>query len=91
MSIIIHDCTTGEISERELTAEEETQRQQEATESAWTMLRTQRDQLLASTDWTVLSDSPTPTAAWKVYRQALRDLPANTTDPFNPNWPTPPS
>ena len=28
---------------------------------------------------------------WKTYRQALRDLPSNTTDPFNPTWPTKPS
>jgi hypothetical protein len=25
------------------------------------------------------------------YRQALRDLPANTTDPENPVWPTAPN
>jgi len=28
--------------------------------------------------------------AWLDYRQALRDLPGNTTDPENPVWPTPP-
>ena len=28
--------------------------------------------------------------AWKTYRQALRDLPANTKDPANPTWPTKP-
>ena len=58
---------------------------------AWDNLRTERNSLLAQCDWTVLADTPTPTAAWKAYRQALRDLPANTTDPFNPVWPTPPS
>jgi hypothetical protein len=58
---------------------------------AWIALRAERNRLLAASDWTVLGDSPTPTAAWKAYRQALRDLPANTTDPFNPIWPTPPS
>ena len=29
--------------------------------------------------------------AWKTYRQQLRDLPANTSDPTNPTWPTKPS
>ena len=29
--------------------------------------------------------------AWKTYRQALRDLPSNTSDPANPTWPTKPS
>lgn len=91
MSVITHNCETGEISERELTAEEQAQRQQDGIESAWAMLRAQRDGLLAASDWTVLSDTPTSTAAWKTYRQALRDLPANTTDPFQPVWPTPPS
>ena len=60
-------------------------------EVAWHNLRVERNQLLAACDWTVLSDTPTSTAAWKTYRQALRDLPANTTDPFNPVWPTPPA
>jgi len=27
---------------------------------------------------------------WMDYRQALRDLPANTTDPANPDWPVKP-
>ena len=27
---------------------------------------------------------------WATYRQALRDLPANTSDPANPTWPTKP-
>jgi len=30
-------------------------------------------------------------AAWAAYRQALRDLPANTADPRNPVWPIPPA
>jgi hypothetical protein len=60
-------------------------------DDAWTNLRNERNALLTNSDWTVLADSPTPTAAWKAYRQALRDLPANTTDPTAPDWPTPPS
>jgi hypothetical protein len=58
---------------------------------AWNAFRAERNRLLAASDWTVLGDSPTPTAIWKAYRQQLRDLPANTTDPFAPIWPTPPS
>jgi hypothetical protein len=27
---------------------------------------------------------------WKVYRQALRDIPSTTEDPENPVWPEPP-
>lgn len=54
-------------------------------------LRRVRDQMLASSDWTQSSDAPVNQAAWAAYRQQLRDLPANTTDPANPAWPSPPS
>jgi hypothetical protein len=87
---LIHNCETGEITEVELT-DEEIAALRPADEAAWNALRAERNRRLADTDWTVLGDSPTPTAAWKAYRQALRDLPVNTTDPFNPVWPTPPA
>ena len=54
------------------------------------ILRTTRNHLLAETDWMANSDV-TMTDAWKNYRQALRDLPANTSDPANPTYPTKPS
>ena len=57
-------------------------------------LRYERDKKLAETDWVVTKANETGVAesdAWKTYRQALRDLPTNTTDPFNPTWPTKPS
>ena len=63
------------------------------TEAAWDALRAQRDVRLFACDWTQLSDAPLTTdekTAWTAYRQELRDLPENTTDPFNPVWPTPP-
>jgi hypothetical protein len=56
----------------------------------WTALRAERNQLLAATDWWALVDSPTMSDAQTVYRQALRDIPANTTDVANPTWPTKP-
>ena len=52
-------------------------------------LRFQRNKLLQETDWMAGSDV-TMSDAWKTYRQALRDLPANTKDPANPTWPTKP-
>lgn len=42
------------------------------------VLRQKRDQLLSETDWWCVSDR-TPTQAQLDYRQALRDLPANST------------
>lgn len=60
---------------------------------AWQKFRTQRNRLLASCDWTQLADvdlSPEVATAWTDYRQALRDLPDNINDPYNPIWPTQP-
>ena len=60
------------------------------------LLRQQRDQLLAQTDWWVLPDR-TATQAQLDYRQALRDLPANSSPELdangqliNVNWPEKP-
>ena len=69
-----------------------------AAEQALSSLRRQRDQLLTETDWVTLKaidDSNDGLGiqlpqVWMDYRQALRDLPANTTDPANPVWPTKP-
>ena len=58
-------------------------------ENAWNDLRTKRNQLLAETDYLALYDV-TMSTEMQTYRQTLRDLPANTTDPANPVWPTKP-
>ena len=58
------------------------------------LLRAERNRILTGTDWTQMPDSPlsdAKKAEWRTYRQALRDLPANTTDPRNPTWPTKPT
>lgn len=53
-------------------------------------LRKKRNQLLLDSDWTQLADSQVDKQAWAAYRQELRDLPQNTTDPSNPTWPIKP-
>lgn len=68
--------------------------QAEANQAALTILRANRNELLAASDWTQSPDSPLSEAqqqSWRDYRQALRDLPENTTDPLNPTWPSKPS
>ena len=52
-------------------------------------LREERNRRLAETDYLALSDVTLSTEMAE-YRQALRDLPANT-DPANPTWPVKPS
>tara|TARA_R100000995_G_C3435618_1_gene100686 strand:+ start:162 stop:437 length:276 start_codon:yes stop_codon:yes gene_type:complete len=51
--------------------------------------RLERNALLVETDWMACSDY-TMTDAWKTYRQALRDLPAQSGFP-NVDFPTKPS
>lgn len=54
-------------------------------------LRAKRNELLQDTDWTQVSDITLENwEEWIAYRQALRDLPANTEDPTHPEWPEPP-
>ena len=58
------------------------------------MLRNQRDDKLLLCDWTQGNDTPLGSSKkteWATYRQALRDLPSNTSDPKNPTWPSEPS
>ena len=63
---------------------------EEKTTAAFVKLRAIRDKLLTETDWMAGSDV-TMSDAWKTYRQQLRDLPANTSDPTNPTYPTKPN
>jgi hypothetical protein len=93
MERIVINCQTGEQTVVPLTAEEIAER--EAYERdvlpgvLLENLRYKRNQLLTETDYLALADS-TLTAEMQAYRQALRDLPANTVDPANPVWPTKP-
>jgi hypothetical protein len=55
------------------------------------LIRSERNALLASSDWTQLFDSRVDKEAWGSYRQALRDIPSQTEFPWNVIWPTPPN
>ena len=76
--------SAAEIAEREAYARDVLPVEQMAA------LRAKRNQLLAETDYLALSDVTLSTEMAE-YRQALRDLPANTSDPANPTWPVKPS
>lgn len=85
---------TGEIIESDFTPEELAERKAYANNVLPTRqlerLRQERNVRLAETDYLALSDV-TLTNEMAAYRQALRDLPANTVDPANPVWPVKPS
>ena len=79
------------------TSSQETAR--DAEEKAWAdganarafkKLREDRNTLLAETDFYALSDV-TMSSDMGTYRQELRDLPADTSDPTDVTWPTKPS
>lgn len=59
-------------------------------ETQWPVVRSQRDALLAQSDWTQLPDVPLATKErWAIYRQALRDVTLQP-DPFRVVWPVAP-
>lgn len=95
MERYIVNCQTGEHTRVPLTAEEIQEREVYARDvlplEQMKELRRQRNQLLTETDYLGLPDLGGFSAEMTAYRQALRDLPANTVDPANPVWPIKPS
>jgi hypothetical protein len=62
-------------------------------QSRFRVLRDMRDTKLTKCDWTQTNDvqlTDEKKESWRLYRQALRDLPSITQDPDNPSWPIPP-
>jgi len=57
------------------------------TEALITAARTQRNGLLAASDWTQVADAPVDQAAWATYRQVLRDITAQAGFPETIDWP----
>lgn len=53
-------------------------------------VRDLRDEKLKESDWTQVADAPVDQAAWATYRQALRDIPAQSGFPSTVDWPTQP-
>ena len=54
------------------------------------LIRSQRTQKLAESDWTQVADAPVDKAAWAGYRQALRDVTTQTGFPWEVTWPAQP-
>ena len=53
-------------------------------------VRADRDTKLAECDWTQVSDAPVDKQAWATYRQALRDVTAQSGFPWTITWPDAP-
>lgn len=60
-------------------------------QTQWVIVKSQRNQLLADSDWTQLPDVVLNNKdQWVTYRQSLRDI-TTQSDPFNIVWPVAPS
>ena len=76
--------------------EDATAAEQEATYKAMkdaefaTNARSQRDKLLAESDWTQVIDAPVNQEAWATYRQSLRNVPQQDGFPTTIVWPVKP-
>ena len=53
-------------------------------------VRATRDAKLAECDWTQVADAPVDKTVWATYRQALRDVTAQTGFPWTVEWPDKP-
>jgi len=79
----------------DLTAEEEAElvARAEAADLDMSMVRSQRDGMLRSTDWTQVGDAALgdhTAEEWATYRQALRDLPSAYSRVSEVVWPNDP-
>ena len=54
------------------------------------IVRSLRDELLNSSDFTQLADSPANAIAWEEYRESLRDVPEQVGFPEDVIWPVEP-
>jgi len=54
-------------------------------------IRALRNEKLAECDWTQLGDATVDKSAWAAYRQALRDITAQTGFPWSVQWPSMPA
>ena len=62
-------------------------------DARWSEVRSTRNKRLVETDIYIVrayEQGIAPDPGWVTYRQELRDLPANTADPFHVTWPTSP-
>jgi len=64
--------------------------EQQSVSDASENVRIERNKRLADCDWTQLADAPVDRTAWATYRQALRDVTAQTGFPWSIEWPQQP-
>jgi len=90
MSKIWYNTTTGDgaVFDDDANISDWPDFQESSVAASATQVRAERDELLAASDHMALADRITD--EWRTYRQALRDLPAQSGFP-DVTFPTPPS
>ena len=58
--------------------------------TTWEYVRSERNLRLSRSDWTQLPDANVDVAAWAAYRQQLRDIPQNFSNPEDVIFPDTP-
>lgn len=76
---------------RDMILSEIEERNQNLIKNKWDRIRQKRNRLLKESDWSQLNDSPVDKFLWSNYRQELRDVPQNYSDPDTVIWPTTPN
>src|SRR6056297_3742464 len=89
-SIARFDFTTADFPEPPVPEKPDYNPDERALEQEANEARTQRDALLAETDWTQVADAPVNAQAYAEYRQALRDIPQQSGFPGDIDWPAKP-
>jgi len=90
-TIVKFDFTTADFPEPPVPEKPNYNPDQKALDAEADEVRSQRDALLTSTDWTQVPDAPVDSDAYATYRQELRDIPQQTGFPTDVNWPLKPS
>ena len=91
---ILADQAVRDPETDEITLTQDPSKVQAKLDQAWKDLRAERNRRLAACDFTQLADahlSQEKKDAWAAYRQELRDLPDEVTDPTQVEWPLDPT
>jgi hypothetical protein len=87
---VFADTPATETAPAKTAAENETEYKARKDAEQATVVRRDRNQNLKDCDWTQIADSTADKTAWATYRQALRDVTAQTGFPWTIVWPTQP-
>lgn len=84
------EVINGILKQKWLIVEKSTEEKESYLQECILQARAKRNFLLKESDWTQTEDAPVDKAAWKTYRQALRDITTQPNFPYSIDWPIEP-